>query len=159
MYDLFSPQPPAPVAEPPKPVVKNPIPSEHLILQTIFDQLVKSCLQNAANAVSTNILLLFIWLKIFNFLTLLAIFLNQFYRTIGNWELNELRSWQFELQRLAPFFQLRMCSEGKVTVHSSFRANKGLKLTTYVTHDMLKKNLDNRKTAYTSIRQIESRES
>ena len=70
-----------------------------------------------------------------------------------------MRSWQFELQRLAPFFQLRMCSEGKVTVHSSFRANKGLKLTTYVTHDMLKKNLDNRKTAYTSIRQIESRES
>lgn len=44
------PQPPAPVVDPPKPVVKSPIPSEHMVLQTIFDQLVKSCLQNAPNA-------------------------------------------------------------------------------------------------------------
>ncbi|CAL1529193.1 unnamed protein product [Lymnaea stagnalis] len=40
---------PAPV-EPPAPVSKGPIPSEHQVLQDIFDKLVKSCAQVAPNA-------------------------------------------------------------------------------------------------------------
>lgn len=43
-------QAPAPAPEPPKPVEKGPIPTEHQVLQGIFDKLVKSCAQVAPNA-------------------------------------------------------------------------------------------------------------
>ncbi|GFO38325.1 transport protein sec31a [Plakobranchus ocellatus] len=40
----------APAPEPPKPVEKGPIPTEHQALQDVFDKLVKSCAQVAPNA-------------------------------------------------------------------------------------------------------------
>ena len=42
----------APAPEPPKPVEKGPIPTEHQVLQDIFDKLVKSCAHVAPSAVS-----------------------------------------------------------------------------------------------------------
>ena len=51
-------QPQAPAAtrtvEPPKPVVKGPVPSEHQVLQEIFTTLIKNCSSQANNAVSNE---------------------------------------------------------------------------------------------------------
>ncbi|XP_050394528.1 protein transport protein Sec31A isoform X2 [Patella vulgata] len=43
-------QKPAPVQEPPKPVVKAPIPQEHQVIEDVFGKLVNNCLQAASNA-------------------------------------------------------------------------------------------------------------
>ncbi|CAH1795496.1 unnamed protein product, partial [Owenia fusiformis] len=40
----------APTPEPPKPVVKAPIPAEHQILHDIFENLAKQCMGKASNA-------------------------------------------------------------------------------------------------------------
>ena len=45
-----------PAPEPPAPVVKGPVPSEHKVLQDVFDSLLNACSQRAANAVSLRLL-------------------------------------------------------------------------------------------------------
>ena len=44
--------------EPPAPVVKGPVPSEHKVLQDVFDSLLNACSQRAANAVSLGFVFL-----------------------------------------------------------------------------------------------------